>query len=85
MRTMTKTKSMMTLINERIMVTSVPLMTMTKKTKTISMHDHENCDDDDHDHGDQEEVGRLYLNTNDTDIVNLFPAGFVFHKCFWMS
>ena len=25
----------------------------------------------------QEEVGRLYLNTNDTDVINLFPAGWV--------
>ena len=44
--------------------------------------DHEDCDNDEHDHDDQEEVGRLYLNTNDTDIVNLFPAGVVFHQWF---
>ena len=25
----------------------------------------------------QDEVGRLYLNTNDTDVINLFPAGWV--------
>ena len=25
----------------------------------------------------QEEDGRLYLNTNDTDVINLFPAGWV--------
>ena len=46
--------------------------------------DHNHGDnDDDHDHAQddhvQEEVGRLYLNTNDTDIVNLFPAGFAFN------
>ena len=50
--------------------------------------DHNHGDnDDDHDHAQddhlQEEVGRLYLNTNDTDIVNLFPAGFAFNW-FWV-